>query len=265
MTSSNRSKECNIDLDFLTEQIGSEDLPEQFIDDFKTFIDQSLKPLLENDQSFSAKALNKSLEEFAESELTNLAESASTELEETLSNALQQWSNSIGVNPQAEKTANPNETEANSPETLLIEQLISFFYREDWSFSKEQGQSALRLAFAGDNGQWNCVAKAREEQQQVVFYSISPITAPNNRRMPISEFLARANYGLIIGNFELSFSDGEIRYKTSIDVEGSTLNSALIKNMVYANVLTMDQYLPGIEAVVQQGMNAEAAITLVES
>jgi len=43
------------------------------------------------------------------------------------------------------------------------------------------------------------------------------------------KFLTRANYGMMIGNFEMDFTDGEIRYKTSIDVEGDKLSSALIK------------------------------------
>ncbi len=43
--------------------------------------------------------------------------------------------------------------------------------------------------------------------------------------------------------------DGEVRYKTSIDVEGDELTPALIRQMVYANILTFDKYLPGIMRV----------------
>ncbi len=69
--------------------------------------------------------------------------------------------------------------------------------------------------------------------------------------MAIAEFITRANYGLVIGNFELDFSDGELRYKTAIDVEDDNLSFALIKQMVYANVIIMDKYLPGIMAVIE--------------
>jgi hypothetical protein len=43
---------------------------------------------------------------------------------------------------------------------------------------------------------------------------------------------------------------GEIRYKTSIDVEGANLIFTQIKRLVYANVMMMDQYLPGIMSVI---------------
>ena len=79
--------------------------------------------------------------------------------------------------------------------------------------------------------------------------------------MAIAHFLTLTNYGLIIGNFELDLSDCEIRYKTSIDVEGDRLTPALIKRLVYTNVTMMDQYLPGI---LEQGVTPKAAICLVE-
>jgi hypothetical protein len=39
-----------------------------------------------------------------------------------------------------------------------------------------------------------CYAKAKEEQQQFVFYSIAPINSPEEKRTAIAEFLTRANY-----------------------------------------------------------------------
>jgi hypothetical protein len=79
----------------------------------------------------------------------------------------------------------------------------------------------------------------------------------------IAEFLTRANYGMTIGNFELDYTDGEIRYKTSIDVTNDHLSSALIQTLVYTNVAMMDEYLPGIKAVLA-GEQPEAAIAMIE-
>lgn len=149
-------------------------------------------------------------------------------------------------------------------DSSIYDALIDFFKAESWPFQTLPQQATLRLAFKGKNGQWDCYAKAREEQQQVVFYSICPFTAPKATRHEIAEFITRANYGLILGNFELDLNDGDIRYKTSIDVEGDKLTGALIRNLVYTNVLTMDQYLPGIFSMLEQGMAPEQAIHLIE-
>jgi hypothetical protein len=145
----------------------------------------------------------------------------------------------------------------------ILSHLLNFFTEDDWSFTKLQGEPVLRLAFQGENGKWSCYAKAREEQQQFVFYSICPIVAPEEKRSVIAEFITRANYGMTIGNFELDFEDGEIRYKASIDVEGDRLTPALIKNLVYTNVMMMDEYLPGIKAVID-GEQPEGAVKAIE-
>jgi hypothetical protein len=73
------------------------------------------------------------------------------------------------------------------------------------------------------------------------------------------EYLTRINYGLIIGNFEMDFDDGEIRYKTSIDVEDDPLTPALIRPVIYVNLLNMDRFLPGLEAVLTGELTPQAA------
>ncbi len=69
---------------------------------------------------------------------------------------------------------------------------------------------------------------------------------------------------MIVGNFELDFTDGEISYKTSIDVEGDRLSFALIQRVVYANVTMMDEYLPGMMSVIYGNVSPEEAIAQIE-
>lgn len=156
-------------------------------------------------------------------------------------------------------------TQATASSRNLVEEMIKFFTADDWTFTKVQGEPMLQMGFQGENGAWTCYARAREQQQQFVFYSICPVNAPENKRPAIAEFITRANYGMMIGNFELDFSDGEIRYKTSIDVEGSSLTFPLIKRLVYANVMMMDEYLPGIRAVIDEEVEVKDAIAQIES
>jgi len=146
----------------------------------------------------------------------------------------------------------------------ILSQIISFFNEDDWSFTKLQGESTLRLTLQGKTDEWTCYAKAKEDQQQFVFYSICPIAALEDKRPAIAEFITRVNYGMTIGNFELDFNDGEIRYKTSIDVEGDRLTPALVQSLVYANVTMMDAYLPGIQAVIHEGVSPIEAIRSIE-
>ncbi len=82
--------------------------------------------------------------------------------------------------------------------------------------------------------------------------------------LTFAEYLTRANYGLRIGNFEMDFSDGEVRYKTSIDVKGGNLTPSMVKVIVYANLHTMDRYLPGIMEVIFTEHSPKQVIDTVE-
>ncbi|MBN3939315.1 YbjN domain-containing protein [Nostoc sp. NMS9] len=153
---------------------------------------------------------------------------------------------------------------SDSTDGSIFEEIINFFQADDWPFVQLPGQPALQIAFQGENGKWNCYARARSEQNQFVFYSICPVNVPENKRLAVAEFITRANSGMIIGNLELDFTDGEISYKTSIDVEGDRLSFALIQRVVYANVTMMDEYLPGIMSVIYGNVSPEEAIAKIE-
>jgi len=147
----------------------------------------------------------------------------------------------------------------------IYDTMVSFFQTDDWRFEPVEGKTVLRLGVSGKNGKWTCFAQAREEQDQFVFYSVSTVNAPEHKREAIADLLTRANYGLVIGNFEMDHRDGEIRYKTSIDIEGDRLSAALIRNCVYVNVRMMDKYLPAIMGCIYGGQTPEQAIRQVEA
>ena len=157
-----------------------------------------------------------------------------------------------------------NTEELISTKQSIFNRVVDFFELDDWQFVKIPQTSTLRLLCGGRNGQWTCYGKAREEVSQFVFYSVCPVKVPSDKDLAIIEFITRANSGMIMGNFEFDFTDGEIRYKTSIDVEGDRLSFALIKQMVYANVTMMDEYLPGIMAVIESNVEVSEAISRIE-
>jgi hypothetical protein len=146
----------------------------------------------------------------------------------------------------------------------ILDAIEHFLEEDDWPVSLVEGRTVYKTGFEGKNGQFTCYAQERTEQEQFVFYSIFPVRTPENKLNEVAEFMTRANYGMIIGNFELDYGDGEIRYKTSVDVEDVSQVDPLIRHMVYANVLTMDKYFPGLMRVLYAGIAPTDAIEEVE-
>ena len=146
----------------------------------------------------------------------------------------------------------------------ILSQLVRFFEDDGWPFEQISDLPALHTGFSGENGKWTCYAHAREEVHQFVFYSLLPVNTPPDKLDAMAEFMTRANYGMIVGNFELNYEDGEVRYKTSIDIGDGDLSLLLVKQLVYPNVATMDLYLPGLMAVIYSNTSAADAIAKVE-
>lgn len=164
---------------------------------------------------------------------------------------------------ESKETANatPQNTTSNSP---IFQTIINLFTENNWHFIQIEEQPALYLTFPEKNGQYDCYAQAKEEQKQFIFYSVCPTKVPKPKRRAVAEFLFRANYGIIVGNFELDFNDGEIRYKTHSDLKYNFLVSEAIKELVYTNVMMMDRYLPGITSVISGKVSPEEAIRAIE-
>ena len=125
--------------------------------------------------------------------------------------------------------------------------VANYLEENGWTYEPLDDGPMLSAQYDGDNGTWTCFVVANEDQHQVVFYSVVPVHAEESALLRAAEFITRVNYDLIIGNFELDMSDGEIRFKTSLDVEGDELSTALVRNLLLANVAATDHYLPGFE------------------
>ena len=127
-------------------------------------------------------------------------------------------------------------------------------------------QKVIKLGIGLENGRCDCFIDVRPEQNQVLIFTVSPTLVPQNHRLRIAEFTSRANYGLIIGNFEMDFEDGELRYKASYYYDDTFPNSeeVFLRNL-YATFHMMDRYLPGIMSVIYANVTPQTGINQIEN
>jgi hypothetical protein len=142
--------------------------------------------------------------------------------------------------------------------------LSEFLHDDGWHPQQLDDKTVFRVYFSGDHGDVRCYAQIRVDLEQFLFYAVAPVKAPPDVRLAVAEYITRANFGLRIGNFELDYADGEVRYKSSLDFEAETLTPKLIKNAIYPAVHTMDFYLPGLLTVMYGNKTPEEAIEEIE-
>lgn len=134
----------------------------------------------------------------------------------------------------------------------------------EWRFAEDPDRPSLMMYSRSSNALYSLLLQVNPEHPLITLYAHVQCAVPPEKRVAIAEFLTRANYGLWLGNFELDFRDGEVRYKTSIDLADGTLTTEMLRNLLRANLSTIDRYLPGVMSVLWNDVTPEDAIALVE-
>jgi hypothetical protein len=169
------------------------------------------------------------------------------------------------ITPHNQSRNSSSDPEPLNPNGLRAFETLNEFLEEDgWHPQQLDDQYIYRMGFSGQNGDLRCFAQVIVNLQQFLFYAVATVRVLEEVRPSIAEFITRANYGMRIGNFELDYSDGEIRYKSGLDFEGETLTPQLIRNTIYPAVMTMDRYLPGLLSVMYGGRTPFEAIEEIE-
>lgn len=150
----------------------------------------------------------------------------------------------------------------------ILDALMQHCEEEGWRYDPVPDRPAIRLSFSGKHGRWVTYGSERAPSgapRQAIVYSVSSVNVPEDRRAEVAEYLTRANYGMVVGNFEMDYSDGEVRYKTVHDIGEGELDPRALRPLFGENLRTFDRYFPGLMALLYGGLSAEAAVTKVES
>jgi hypothetical protein len=146
----------------------------------------------------------------------------------------------------------------------LIDIVEARLKADEWNFERVEGKDIIRCAVKGDNASFKVYIKANEESERVMAYCVSPNSVPEEKRAIVAEFIARANYGLSLGNLEMDMRDGEVRAKAAIDVEGGVLTPKMVGSLRGCAINLMDEYYVGLMAILFAGKSAVDAIAMVE-
>ena len=139
---------------------------------------------------------------------------------------------------------------------------------EELNFSFDEDNGLFRLNFTIDGPIHSLDFFIEIRDSNYVVYAVPPIVADakNSSVMAaIAEFVCRANYRLVYGNFDLDFRDGEISYRVFVDCNGITPNKDMIMASVYVPTDVFERYAPGIAAVLFGSANPEEQINKCEA
>lgn len=134
-----------------------------------------------------------------------------------------------------------------------------------WTYTTDEELNLLKFGISGDHAAYNCAIFVDDDTRLVTMIAQSALRIPLEERAPACELLMRANHGLIFGNFDLDFNDGEVRYKVSIDVEGGSLGVPAVQSMITVALDMYELWYPPLMKVVYGGVTPEDAVTEVNA
>ncbi|MCT7954493.1 hypothetical protein [Laspinema palackyanum] len=147
--------------------------------------------------------------------------------------------------------------------TQLFDRLVNFYESINWEVEKIPNETILSVTYGGENGQWVFVASTDEENGLIVMFARVPESCPKEKFNVMSEFFDRANFGMTHGAWVMDRRDGEMRYRVGVDLETMDVGSPYIKELTLYTNLTMEKYLPAIQAILRDQVTAEEAFEQV--
>ena len=147
--------------------------------------------------------------------------------------------------------------------SVISEAFEELFARENWRYQKRSDRS-YTFGFRGDNNRYDLWAFINDKGNILSIYAIIPMTVPEQKRSDLADFLHRANYDMMIGNFEFDVRDGEIRFKVSSDFFGAKPEPDMISCMIDCALAMADRYAPGVGVILFGDQSPEQAFLLVE-
>lgn len=144
----------------------------------------------------------------------------------------------------------------------------SYLVNDDWNFSfdEEKGLFKFSLSINGKLSHASYTIRVREKYF-VIYAKYSGIDANIKDAKIMREmgsFLHKANYGLVLGNFEFDDRDGEICFKFPYYCSNKAPSDDIIELSIIFTASTLERYSAGIAGILFSDMTAEEAIKKCE-
>lgn len=115
----------------------------------------------------------------------------------------------------------------------------------------------------GEVGEYRVCAEVDADLLGIVAYA--PLKTPEGCRPAIAEAVARANYGLRLGKFELDLDHGSLRFRAVQILTDDRVGEAVVNRMIGTTLNMLDVYLPAFLSVIYANDLPKDAIARVEA
>jgi hypothetical protein len=141
-----------------------------------------------------------------------------------------------------------------------METVMRVINERNWRYSRHDSRPMVELPLTCAKSVIRLLVSAREKEQQVIVYAMLAQLVPPDRRAAAAEFLARVNFNICVGAFDIHFEEGGVRFRVGIDVEGGVLTEKMVENLFDMSAYAADAHHEGLMRVVYGGADPKALL-----
>ena len=129
------------------------------------------------------------------------------------------------------------------------QRLKEYLASQEWNYEDMRDNDDVYIAAMGFSveGRLNSIRLlVQADETTIQSFGVCPINATESSAPQVVEYVTRANYGLKIGKFEFDYSDGEVRFQSSLSSLEGTPNLANIERVVDMPIRMFNRYGDGL-------------------
>ena len=145
-----------------------------------------------------------------------------------------------------------------------LDEIAGLLAGEGLTLEPDEEAGVLRGHLAVEDDVLHVAVVLDEADEALLVYAIADEPVPEDRRGDVALVVTRANWGLLGVTLELDLDDGELRTRSSLDLELQQPTGPLLARLVRDTFSAASTYLPAVRAVVAGTATPAGAVADVE-
>lgn len=143
--------------------------------------------------------------------------------------------------------------------------IISFLEEHKYHYNAHEGEERVNLTLAGRHADYRVILRVTHGGDFFQIYIHYPFRVRDKvQRASAAELICRANYGMLVGSFEIDMGDGEIRFHVAHLIHGLPLGAETVERLLFTAIGSLDRYFPAFMQHLHAGHTPEDAVYLAE-
>jgi hypothetical protein len=142
---------------------------------------------------------------------------------------------------EAEVTEAERDPAGDGAEGALLAIVCAALDANEYRYARHPN-GAVTLAIRGTEAEYQMLLMTNDGLHYLRVQGSYGSRVPESRRPAVAEAIARIGFDLAHGGFALDFTDGELCFRWSVDVEGSRLGVQMVDNMIWFTVQSLERF-----------------------